>query len=157
VARFEISGLSSDPGHGEFWRYDVPGVSLNQPTLTLVKFLLALAGIVLFFIGILHALLLADVLASVPSFFYVTLFFMAMVTAVVYLYLFRIREPAHFTQFFLLLTVVKLIACLAYCTVMVIKSKGDSKINVVFFLAMYSVFTVAEVLFLYSKSRRGNA
>jgi hypothetical protein len=122
----------------------------------LVKFLLSLTGIIVFFVGLLQLLLVAGVLTAVPSFFYATLVFMTVVTAVVYVYLFRVKEPAHFTQFFLLLTVVKLIACLAYCTVMVLKSRQDSKTNVVFFLAMYIIFTAAEVIFLYSKSRRND-
>jgi hypothetical protein len=83
-----------------------------------------------------------------PSLFYITLFFVAFSTVLIYGYLVKVQFN-NFTQFYLLLTVVKLIAFLAYNLVVVIKVKSQAFPNVIFFLIIYLVFTALEIIFLY--------
>jgi hypothetical protein len=83
-----------------------------------------------------------------PSLFYVTLSFVAFSTILIYGYLVKVQFD-NFTQFYLLLTVVKLIAFLAYNVVVVIKAKSQAFPNVIFFLIAYLAFTALEIIFLY--------
>ena len=91
-------------------------------------------------------------IGALPTFFYATIIYMAVVTVVLYSYLYKVFDPTRYIQLFLLLTVVKLIACLAYCTVVVLKKRQDWKSDVIFFLVIYIVFTAVEVVFLYRRT-----
>ncbi|HYG03968.1 MAG TPA: hypothetical protein VD927_16095 [Chryseosolibacter sp.] len=84
-----------------------------------------------------------------PSFYVPTLVLVAFVTIVIYGYLYRLKSPDAFTQFYLLLMVVKVFAFLAYNIVIVLKSKENAAYNVIFFLITYFLFTGLEIAFLY--------
>ena len=88
-------------------------------------------------------------LQHLPSFLYVTLFFVLLTTIIVFRYLYRLKQPAYFIQLYLFLMVVKLIAYLGYNIFMVLKDKPSAVSNVVFFLLVYFVFTLIEIIFLY--------
>jgi hypothetical protein len=90
-----------------------------------------------------------SLLPALPTFFYPSLLLIVAVTVIMFLYLHKVADRDRYVQLFLLLTVVKLVACLAYCTVMVLKRRPDLKTDVVFFIGIYIVFTAAEVFFLY--------
>ena len=88
-------------------------------------------------------------LDKVPSFFVPTLILVAFVTVVIYGYLSRLKSPDSFTQFYLLLMVVKVFAFLAYNIIIVLKSRENAAYNVIFFLITYFLFTGLEIAFLY--------
>jgi len=100
-------------------------------------------------------LLEAGVLTSIPSFFYQTLILVPLSTFFIYRYLVRLAKPSLFTQFYLLSMVVKLIAYLAYNLVMVLEDRTGAIVNVSFFLVLYVIFTILEVVFLYRKITHG--
>ena len=85
---------------------------------------------------------------TAPEMFYITLGFVMFGTALIYAYLVKI-PAAQFTPFYLLLTVVKLIAFLAYIAVVVIKLNSTVYSDVGFFLLDYLSFTALEIAFLY--------
>jgi hypothetical protein len=120
----------------------------------LIKFLLAVGALALVVVALSRLLVAQGMLGALPSFFYPTLLFIILVTVVVVSYLNRVDDPGQYIQLFLLLTVVKLVACLSYCTVIVLKKRSDMKIDVIFFLLLYVAFTAVEVIFLYQKTSR---
>lgn len=84
-----------------------------------------------------------------PSHYIQTLVLVAFVTIVIYGYLYRLKSPDSFTQFYLLLMVVKVFAFLAYNIVIVLESRENAAYNVIFFLITYFLFTGLEIAFLY--------
>jgi len=90
-------------------------------------------------------------LPSVPSFLYPTTWLVALITAVVFVYLYRLNRPRVFTQFYLLSLVIKMVAALAYCLIIVLKHPSGAVVNVVFFLVLYFLFTTLEIALLYRK------
>ncbi len=87
-------------------------------------------------------------IAALPSFLYPTVILLAFSTILIFKYLYRL-EGSHFTQFYLLLMVVKLIAYLAYNLVIVLEDRTGAVANVLSFLALYLVYTAIEIAFLY--------
>lgn len=85
-----------------------------------------------------------------PSFFVQTLILLTLTTSVIFIYLFRARGSAYFTQLYLLTMVVKVLAYCAYNLLMVLKDKPSAVENVIFFMVVYFAFTVLEIGFLYS-------
>lgn len=88
---------------------------------------------------------------AMPSFLYVSTGIVAFITTVIALYLYRLNKPSLFVQFYLLSLVVKLLAALAYCLLMVLKDRAGSTANVIYFLVLYVLFTSLEIVFLYKK------
>lgn len=84
-----------------------------------------------------------------PTFFVPTLILVTFVTIVIYTYLYRLKNPDSFTQFYLLLMVVKVFAFLAYNIAIVLNNRADAAPNVIFFLLTYFIFTGLEIGFLY--------
>lgn len=87
-----------------------------------------------------------------PEFLYQSLVFLFLATAGLYRFLFKMKQdrPDYFVQLYLLTLVVKIIASAAYLFVMVI-GLADPARDVVFFMAVYFVFTALEIGFLYRK------
>jgi hypothetical protein len=113
-----------------------------------LRFTLILTGVSLFIIAM--TLMAVNFgWMSLPSFFYPTLILLFFSTVVIYRYLCRVNEPSHFTQMFLLLMMVKLIAYLGYNILMVLEDRKGATANVLFFLILYFVFTGIEIVFLY--------
>ncbi len=111
---------------------------------------LCIAGIVL----IIHEL---HWIAKIPSFFYQTLAFLTLSTAMMYRYLFKINKPGVFVQLYLLIMVVKILAFGAYIFIVVFTDTLEAQYNVVFFIVCYFIFTGLEMFFLLQKIRDDNA
>jgi hypothetical protein len=88
---------------------------------------------------------------TIPSFLYATTWLVAFVTSVLFVYLYRMDKPSTFVQLYLLSLAVKLIACLAYSVVMIMKDRSGAVSNVLYFLVIYFVFTTLEIATLYKK------
>jgi hypothetical protein len=84
-----------------------------------------------------------------PTFFYPTIILLLITTLVIYKYLYRIKQPAQFTQLYLLMMVVKLVAYMGYNILMVLEDRKGATANVLFFLLLYFLFTALEIVFLY--------
>ena len=87
-----------------------------------------------------------------PEFLYQTLVFLFLATAGLYRFLLKtkLERPDYFVQLYLLTLVVKIIASATYLFVMVI-GQPDPARDVVFFMAVYFVFTALEIGFLYKR------
>ena len=88
---------------------------------------------------------------SIPSFLYATTWLVAFVTSVLFIYLYRMDKPSTFVPLYLLSLAAKLIACLAYSVVMIVKDRSGAVSNVLYFLVIYFVFTTLEIATLYKK------
>jgi hypothetical protein len=88
-------------------------------------------------------------ISQVPSLFIPTTILLFIITAVICRYLNRFKTSPLFTQFYLLSMVVKLLTALCYCVLVVLDSRDGAVANVVYFLALYVVYTVIEIMFLY--------
>lgn len=115
----------------------------------MIRFVVTLTTVTLLIVGLAYLSLDQQWVSALPSFFYPTIILLAFSTVVIYRYLYRIKEPAQFTQFYLLLMVVKLAAYLGYNILMVLEDRKGAMANVVFFLILYFVFTIIEIAFLY--------
>lgn len=91
-------------------------------------------------------------ISQFPSFFYQTTFFLLFSTATIFAYLYRVNKPEFFVQLYLLTMALKLLAYGAYNLLMILKDKVGASVNVVYFMALYAVFTVLEIAFLYRKN-----
>lgn len=89
-----------------------------------------------------------------PSFFTETLILLIFSTALIFGYLYRSDKPDFFVQLYLLSMVVKLVAYGAYMFVVILDDAPGAVANVVFFMATYFIFTVAEIAFLHRKITR---
>ncbi len=85
-----------------------------------------------------------------------TLVLLVLTTSIIYVYLYKARTSAYFTQLYLLTMVVKVLAYCAYILLMVLKDKPAAVENAVFFLVCYFTFTALEIGFLYRKVSDGN-
>jgi hypothetical protein len=90
-------------------------------------------------------------ISSVPTFLYPSTALVAIVTTVIYLYLYRLNKPSMFVQFYLLSMVIKIVTALVWCWLMVSQDRENSVVNVVYFLVLYVSFTVLEILLLHRK------
>ena len=93
-------------------------------------------------------------LPGIPSFLYETTWLVALVTTIIFVYLYRSRRASWFVQLYLLSMVVKLLAYFAYNTLMILEDRQGAVRNVLYFLGLYFVFTAIEIAFLYGKISR---
>ncbi|MGC1243083.1 MAG: hypothetical protein WA874_15950 [Chryseosolibacter sp.] len=91
---------------------------------------------------------------EVPSFLFETTWFMAFATTVIFVYLYKPRQPSFFVQLYLLSMAVKLVAFFAYNLIMVLDDRGGAVANVLYFLSVYFLFTAVEIGFLYKRISR---
>jgi hypothetical protein len=117
--------------------------------LTLLRLALILAGLGAALIGLVFLGFNSGWIPQKPSFLFPTAILLFIITVVICRYLYRLRASSLFTQFYLLSMVVKLMAALAYSIIMVMEDRSGSVPNVVFFLVLYLVYTVVEIVFLY--------
>jgi len=117
----------------------------------LVRFLIALSFTALVILGL--GLWGMEIL---PTFFYQTLIFLFITTGGLYRFLLKTKRerPDYFIQLYLLTMVVKLIAYSAYLFIVVRSQPQDMARNIVFFMAVYFVFTAIEIGFLYRQINR---
>jgi hypothetical protein len=88
---------------------------------------------------------------QLPSFFYETLIFLAFGTIVIFYYLHKAKSSGFFAQLYLLTMALKLLAYCVYNLIIILEDRGSAVQNVVFFMIVYFVFTVLEIMFLYGK------
>jgi hypothetical protein len=90
-------------------------------------------------------------IARKPSFVRETTWLVAFATSVIFFILYRWSKPKLFVQLYLLSMVVKLIACFSYTVLMILQDRQGAVPNVIYFLAIYVLYTTLEIAFLYSK------
>jgi len=86
-----------------------------------------------------------------PTFLYQTVIFLTFSTAIIYGYLFRVSKPDIFVQLYLFMMAVKLMGYGAYAFYMITSDRAGATANVAFFMVLYFIFTILEILFLYNK------
>jgi len=91
---------------------------------------------------------------GLPSFFYQTILFLLFATLVVFRYLYKADNPGFFVHLYLLTMAVKFIAYGAFNLIVIREDPTGAAKNVAFFMFIYLVFTVLEVVFLYRKISR---
>ena len=91
---------------------------------------------------------------ALPSFFYQTILFLLFATLVVFRYLYKADNPGFFVQLYLLTMALKFIAYGAFNLIVIREDPTGAAKNVAFFMLIYLVFTVLEVVFLYRKISR---
>ncbi len=94
------------------------------------------------------------ILEHTPSFFYQTLVFLVFGTALIYRYLYKLDKPDIFVQLYLLTMMVKFLAYGAYMLFVILEDRPSAAPNVAFFMIVYFVFTILEIVFLYRKIMR---
>jgi hypothetical protein len=117
--------------------------------LVLLRLALILAGLGAVLIGAVFLGFDIGWISQKPSFLFPTAILLFIITIVICRYLYRLRASSLFTQFYLLSMVIKLTAALAYSIIMVMEDRPGSVPNVAFFLVLYLVYTVVEIVFLY--------
>lgn len=122
----------------------------------MLKFLISLSIVSGLLMALLPLALEFEWIDQRPSFFYQTLILLFFSTAIIYRYLHKVKNPSLFTQLYLLLMVVKLIAYMGYNLFIVLEDKRGANYNVVFFLIVYLVFTLLEIVFLYRQINSKN-
>lgn len=117
----------------------------------MTKFIIVLTGIALLFL-----MVGTWGIETRPEYFYRTLALLFISTAGLYRFLLKTKEqrPDFFVQFYLATMVVKLIAYGTYLFVMVKSQPQKTMADVLFFMAVYFVFTGIEIGFLYRQVNR---
>ncbi|MEX1241240.1 MAG: hypothetical protein WEB30_16080 [Cyclobacteriaceae bacterium] len=93
-------------------------------------------------------------LPGVPGFLFETTWLVAFVTTVMFIYLYRSRSTSYFVRLYMFSIAVKLLMYFAYCLIMILKDRPGSAVNVLYFLALYFIFTAVEIAFLYRRISR---
>jgi hypothetical protein len=116
----------------------------------LTAFLLTLGLLVVLILGV------SQSFSILPSFFYQSLVLLTLSTIGLYYYLVRIRKnrPDFFVHFYLASIAIKLLAYGAYLALIIWEDRPGALENVVFFIAVYAVFTALEVGFLWRQISR---
>jgi len=86
-----------------------------------------------------------------PTFLYQTVIFLTFATGVIYGYLYRVNKPDIFVQLYLFMMAVKLMGYGGYAFFMITSDRAGATPNVVFFMMLYFILTILEILFLYRK------
>lgn len=86
-----------------------------------------------------------------PTFLYQTVIFLTFTTGIIYGYLYRVGKPDIFVQLYLFMMAVKLMGYGGYAFFMITSDRVGATANVVFFMSLYFIFTILEILFLYNK------
>jgi hypothetical protein len=93
-------------------------------------------------------------LKELPSYFFQTLILLLFGTGLLYIYLYRFNRQDLFVHIYLLSMVVKLLAYGAYNFFMIIDDEAGAVANVSWFMLLYLIFTLLEIVFLYRKISR---
>jgi hypothetical protein len=120
----------------------------------LIRFFLMLAAATLILVAAAYGSLGQPWLVALPSFFFQTLILLLFGTGLIFVYLYRFDRQDLFVHIYLLSMVVKLMAYGAYNFFMVMEDEGGAVINVAWFMIVYLIFTVLEIVFLYPKVSR---
>ena len=115
-------------------------------------FYLALTGVAMLLAG--ATLILASFsFVEKPSFFWETHVLLTFGTGLIFYYVYN-TDQTTFTNFYLFTLVLKLLAYAVYCLIMIVMDPTGATANVVFFMILYLVYTIIEVIFLYPRITR---
>jgi hypothetical protein len=87
---------------------------------------------------------------TAPSFYRETLAFLFLTTLIIFYKLTHVRD-SMFVQFYLLSMAVKLLAYASFNLVIVLKDRVGAAENVIYFMLVYTTFTILEIAFLYRR------
>lgn len=118
----------------------------------MIRFYIVLLGVAILLASATQFLIYYLVLNK-PSFFWETFILLVFGTGVIYRYVYQTNQST-FVLVYLSTLVLKLLAYLGYCLLMVMMDRTGAVENVVFFMIAYFVFTVVEVIFLYPRISR---
>ncbi|HYF68060.1 MAG TPA: hypothetical protein VD884_07985 [Ohtaekwangia sp.] len=88
-----------------------------------------------------------------PSFFWETLVLLTFGTGLIFYYVYN-TDQTTFTNFYLFTLVLKLLAYVVYCLIMIVMDPPGATANVVLFMIIYLVYTIIEIIFLYPRITR---
>jgi hypothetical protein len=120
----------------------------------LIRFFLTLATAALLLVAAAYGLLGQPWFKALPSYFFQTLILLLFGTGVIFVYLYRFHRPDLFVHIYLLSMVVKLLAYGAYNFFMIMDDEAGAVANVAWFMVLYLIFTLLEIIFLYRKISR---
>lgn len=120
----------------------------------MVLFLIVVAALALALPLVVRWIWIQGWVPEVPSFLFESTWLMAIITVVIFSYLYKLKRPEMFVQLYLLSMVVKLIAALGYCLLVVLDDGSGSTANLIYFLVVYLLFTALEIIFLYRRIAR---
>jgi hypothetical protein len=117
----------------------------------LIRFFLSLATAALVFVAAAYGLIGQPWLKALPSYFFQTLILLLFGTGLIFVYLYRFNRQDLFVHIYLLSMVVKLLAYGAYSFFMIMDDEAGAVANVTWFMLLYLIFTLLEIVFLYRK------
>ena len=115
----------------------------------MLKFILATSFSALTVVGAYYLAEYISWINALPSFFKEIVIFTVLTTIVIYGYLNRFVNTSYFVQMFLLSMIIKMIASLAFITLIVFEDQAGVGPNVALFLLLYMLLTALEIVFLY--------
>ncbi len=117
----------------------------------MIRFFLTLAAAALLLVAAAYGSLGQSWLKTLPSYFFQTLILLLFGTGMLYIYLYRFNRQDLFVHIYLLSMVVKLLAYGAYNFFMIMDDEAGAVANVAWFMLLYLIFTLLEIVFLYRK------
>ena len=117
----------------------------------MIRFFLTLAGVAIILIIASYALVRQNWIEILPSYFFQTLILLLFGTCLIYIYLYRFNKEGLFVHVYLLTIVVKLLAYGAYIFFIITVDHNGAISNVIWFMLLYFIFTLLEIIFLYQK------
>ena len=120
----------------------------------MIRFFLALMAAAFLLVAVAYGLVGQPWLKTLPSYFFQTLVLLLFGTGLLYVYLYRFNRQDLFVHIYLLSMVVKLLAYGAYNFIMILDDEAGAVANVAWFMLVYLIFTLLEILFLYRKIPR---
>lgn len=120
----------------------------------MIRFFVSLAAVAVILVIAAYAMASQDLIGELPSYFTQTLILLLFGTCLLYVYLYRFNKEGFFVHVYLLTIVVKLLAYGAYNFFVIIDDQDGAAANVVWFILVYLIFTLLEIVFLYQKISR---
>lgn len=120
----------------------------------MIRFFLTLAAAALLLVAAAYGSLGQSWLQALPSYFFQSLILLVFGTGLLYIYLYQFNRQDLFVHIYLLTMVVKLLAYGAYNFLMIMDDEPGAVANVTWFMLLYLIFTLLEIVFLYRKISR---
>jgi hypothetical protein len=117
----------------------------------LIRFFIALGVAALVLVVAAYIMINQHFIEVLPSYFYQTLILLLFGTGLLYIYLYRFDRQDFFVHIYLLTMVVKLLAYGAYNFFVIMDDESGAVANVGWFMLLYMIFTLLEIVFLYRK------
>jgi hypothetical protein len=117
----------------------------------LIRFFFALGLAALLLVAAAYIMIDQHFMEVLPSYFHQTLILLLFGTGLLYIYLYRFDRQDFFVHIYLLTMAVKLLAYGAYNFFVIMDDGDGAAANVVWFMLLYTIFTLLEIVFLYRK------